>query len=117
MKGREVAVADKQFAAVGHGLEIDLGQDAADAIAAAQGQHHLHFGVPRGGIELRQTPRFGAAEALEFVRRVVVIMDGGALRLQAGDAARQCRFVGRVAAGRHDGDADFRSAQYSGSGQ
>ena len=111
MEGREVAVADEQLAAGGHAFKIDVGQDAADAVAAAQGEHHLHGRVGGGRIELRQAARVRAAEALEFVLGVVVIVDGGALRLQAGDAARQGRVVGRITARRHDGDANLRCLQ------
>ena len=55
--------------------------------------------------------RIRAAEALESMFRVVVTVDGGALRPQAGDAARHGRLIGGATAGGDDGDANFRCLQ------
>lgn len=111
VKSRKVAVAYKQLAAIGHQLEVDLGQDAADAIAAAQRHDHLHLRVACRRMQLRQSAGVGAAKALELVCGIIIIVNGGALRLEAGDAARQRRFIGRITAGGHDGDTNVRSNQ------
>jgi hypothetical protein len=86
-------------------------QQTAHAVRAAQRHDDLRLRIGGGGVELRQAPGIGAAEAQVFFIVVVVVMDQEALLLKALHAQLQGRVIRRVTARRGNRDADFRCAQ------